>query len=79
MKKICLNAGLGRAEIALVESYINDDDGHFLETSAYEKLYEYFATETCEMPYDVVKARTETPDDWILDQLASCKITTTII
>ena len=40
--QICLAAGLGVTEIALVESYIEDDDGRFLETKAYEKLFNYF-------------------------------------
>ena len=31
MKDICLAAGLGVTEVALVESYIEDDDGRFLE------------------------------------------------
>ena len=72
MKDICLRAGLGVTEIALVKSYIEDDDGRFIETDAYEKLFNYFCDEG-DMPLGVAKARTGEPDIWILDRLASCK------
>ena len=61
-------AGLGVTEIALVETYIEDDDGRFIETKAYEKLYDYFCNGE-EMPYGVAKCRTGEPDAWILDYL----------
>ena len=71
--EICLAAGLGVTEIALVESYIEDDDGRFLETDAYEKLFNYYC-QTSEMPLDVAKAKSEEPDGWILDRLSeACK------
>jgi len=70
--QICTRAGLGITEIALVESYMEDDDGRFLETRAYEKLFDYFCDEG-EMPLGVAKVRTGEPDLWILDRLASCK------
>ena len=66
--EIYTNAGLNQEEIAEMP-YCLDGDLDFFETSAYEKLYEYFAFETCEMPYGVAKARTETPDEWILQYL----------
>tara|TARA_R110002073_G_scaffold29357_1_gene92619 strand:- start:140 stop:412 length:273 start_codon:yes stop_codon:yes gene_type:complete len=65
---ICIEAGLGVTEIALVKSYIDDDDGRFIETKAYEKLNDYFSN-TGEMPYLVAKGRTGEPDEWILDRL----------
>jgi hypothetical protein len=49
-------------------SYIEGED-EFYGSEAYGKLYEYFAFESCEMPYGVAKARTECPDDWILEHL----------
>jgi hypothetical protein len=70
MRKICIEAGLGVTEIALVESYIEDDDGRFIETKAYEKLFDYFCS-TAEMPYDIAKCRTGEPDAWILNYLAA--------
>ena len=41
----------------------------FIGSPAYEKLFDYFAFETSEMPYGVAKARTGDPDLWILDKL----------
>ena len=69
--QIMREAGLGVTEIALVKSYIDDDDGRFLETKAYEKLYDYFCN-SGEMPYGVAKCRTGEPDGWILDYLEDC-------
>ena len=76
--QICKAAGLGVTEIALVESYIEDDDGRFLETKAYEKLFNYFCDES-EMPYGVATAKDHEPDIWILDRLASCKSPLTVV
>ena len=78
MRDICLAAGLGVTEIALVESYIEDDDGRFLETAAYDKLFKHFC-DTGEMPLGVAKARTCEPDIWILDRLASCKSDSAVV
>ena len=41
----------------------------FYGSKAFDKLYEYFAFESCEMPYDVCKARTVCPDEWIMEYL----------
>jgi len=66
------DAGLDQPEIDLAESYAeSDNDGCFMDTLAYEKLFEYFAFDTGEMPYGVAKARTGDPDDWILERLRS--------
>ena len=78
MKAICIEAGLGVTEIALVESYIKDDDGRFIETGAYEKLFNYFC-DVGDMPYKVAKAIDLEPDIWILDRLASCKSDSAVI
>tara|TARA_Y100000034_G_C6891223_1_gene410036 strand:- start:2124 stop:2387 length:264 start_codon:yes stop_codon:yes gene_type:complete len=45
---------------------INIDITNFYETTAYEKLFEYYADE---MPYNVAKYRTGEADIWILDKL----------
>ena len=68
--QIMKDAGLGVTEVALVESYLDDDDGKFIETKAYEKLSDYFCS-SGEMPYLVAKGRTGEPDCWILDYLQS--------
>ena len=62
-------AGLDEAEKALVIAAIRDPNVEFYETSAFEKLFEYFAFETGEMPYGVAKARTGDPDVWVLEHL----------
>ena len=78
MRAICLEAGLGVTEIALVESYIEDDDGRFLETDAFEKLFNYFCDEN-EIPYGVATGKDLEPDIWILDRLASCNLTQAVV
>ncbi len=62
-------AGLTAEEVALIPAYIEGEED-FYGTPAFDKLYEYFAFGVREMPYDVMKARTECPDEWILDRLA---------
>ena len=45
----------------------------FYDTSAFEKLYNYFAFDgPVRMPYGTAKARTGDPDIWILEYL-ECK------
>jgi len=61
-------AGLTEDDRSRMTSYIEGED-EFYGSEAFGKLYEYFAFESCEMPYEVAKARTECPDDWILEQL----------
>jgi hypothetical protein len=76
--QIFSEAGLGVTEIALVESYIEDDDGRFLETKAYEKLFNYFC-DIGDMPLRVAKAIDLEPDIWILDRIASCKSSEVVV
>ena len=65
-------AGLTVEEIKAMPEYIKGTKD-FYGTRAFEKLFEHFAFETAEMPYSVAKARTETPDVWILDKVGgSC-------
>jgi hypothetical protein len=70
MRDICLRAGLGEAEITLTEYavYTQDDDGSFIESDAYEKLFNHFCDEG-DMPLEVAKAISLEPDIWILDRL----------
>lgn len=41
-------------------------DIDIFDSGYFDKLFHYYATE---MPYDVAKARTGDPDQWILDRL----------
>lgn len=68
MSEVYKSAGLSAEEIKKMPEYIEGAE-EFYGTPAFEKLYEYFAFETAEMPYGVAKARTETPDVWILDYI----------
>ena len=69
MEEIYQEAGLSPLEVEVVKSYIEDDDGMFIMTKAYEKLFDYFCNSS-EMPYGVAKARTGEPDLWILEYLS---------
>ena len=63
-------AGLDMFEIECAEAYVEEDnDGEFLSTTAFTKLFDYLCFETGAMPYQVAKARTECPDEWIIDHL----------
>ncbi len=61
-------AGLSAAEAQKMSEYLewNDD---FYGSPAYEKLFEYFAFETGEMPYGTAKFRDGEADVWILEKL----------
>ena len=61
------NAGLTENDRARMPSYIEGED-EFYGSEAFGKLYESFM-DSGEMPYGVAKARTECPDDWILEQI----------
>ena len=63
-------AGLTEHDRSFMPRYLAGVD-EFYGSEAYGKLYEYYAFGVCEMPYLVMKARTECPDEWILDRLAS--------
>ena len=67
-------AGLDASEINFVTQILDDqiDSAEFLTSSAYEKLFEYFAFSNegdARMPYGTAKARDGMPDEWILDHL----------
>jgi len=71
MKKLFQEAKLTPDEVSELEVIIDKDDhnGNFLNTSMFEKLFEYFYFSTGLMPYSVAKARTECPDEWIMSYL----------
>mgnify|MGYP001169186851 CR=1 FL=1 len=67
------SASLSPTEIKQMSVWLSpnceDDSYEFYDSSAYEKLFEYFAFQTCEMPYGTAKARDGEPDIWILERL----------
>jgi hypothetical protein len=71
-KELLEAAKLTAIEIQKLELFIDDieDPISFYDTTMFEKLFEYFTTDTFEMPYDIAKARTGDPCDWILDRLS---------
>ena len=72
MLRITLKAaGLTDREVQELLPYIAGTADDFYDTPMYDKLYEYFAFTTGEMPYGAAKARTEDPDTWILEHLAT--------
>tara|TARA_B100000214_G_C23902322_1_gene597126 strand:+ start:253 stop:552 length:300 start_codon:yes stop_codon:yes gene_type:complete len=69
LNEVYNEAKLTESEVEMMVLCLSGD-ADFYGTTAYEKLYEYFAFETNEMPYEVAKARTADPDTWILDKLS---------
>ena len=70
IRELYEDAGLTTEEISAIPLFI-EGEGEFFESKAYEKLYEYFAFESCEMPYGTAKARDGDPEEWIMDKLES--------
>ena len=64
-------AGLTDREVQELQPHLDGQADDFFDTPMYNKLYEYFAFETAEMPYGTAKARDGDPDTWILEHLAS--------
>ena len=65
-------AGLTNPEVQQMQEHLaGTAQEDFFDTPMYEKLYEYFAFTTGEMPYGTAKARDADPDTWILEHLAS--------
>ena len=74
MLRITLKAaGLTDQEVLDVLPHIAGKVDDFYDTPMYEKLYEYFAFTTGEMPYGTAKARDADPETWILNRLLSLK------
>ena len=72
MLRITLKAaGLSDCEVLEIQPHIDGEVDDFYDTPMYEKLYEYFAFTTGEMPYGTAKARDADPDTWIIEHLAS--------
>ena len=61
-------AGLTIDEIETMPQYLEWDDSWY-SSSAFAKLYTWFAFQTGEMPLAVAKARSEDPGVWILDRI----------
>jgi len=68
LQQIYSEAGLTPEEVTAMPGYISGVED-FYDTPAYNKLFEYFAFETGEMPYGTAKARDGMPDEWILGTL----------
>ncbi len=69
MKKLIYEkAGLTLAEIMQMPSFIRGDMD-FYGSAAFDKLYDYFAFKTNEMPYGTATGDTGEPDIWILEYL----------
>lgn len=79
LNSIYTAAGLTAEEILLMPCIIAETPAsggiEFCETAAFDKLFDYFAFEACEMPYGTAKARTGDPVDWILERLESLQNT----
>ena len=76
LNEIYSQAGLSAVEVKQMGSWLLSDcetGEDFYGSSAYEKLYEYFAFDVCEMPYGTAKARDGDPDIWILEYLEGIK------
>ena len=72
MLRITLKAaGLTDREVLELLPHIAGQADDFYDTPMYDKLYEYFAFTTGEMPYGTAKARDADPDTWILEHLAT--------
>ena len=69
-EKVFEAAGLTKPEMSQMWGWLKSEDldDEFYGSSAFDKLYSYFM-DTGEMPYEVAKARTQVPDEWIWDYL----------
>ena len=75
-ERIMKSAGLTKNEIAQMWPFLDGtlDPWDFMETSMYEKLFDWYTSEAGpedRMPYSVAKARSDVPDEWIIDRLAA--------
>lgn len=72
LAEIYSEAGLTKDEVGDMSKFLNEEhDEDFFSSTAYEKLYSYFAFETGEMPYGTAKCRDGDPDFWILEKLGT--------
>tara|TARA_B100000900_G_scaffold398993_1_gene401011 strand:+ start:1910 stop:2161 length:252 start_codon:yes stop_codon:yes gene_type:complete len=70
LNNVLLDAGLTPDEIGFTKSCVEQGDSfNFYDSTAFNKLFEYFTFGTAEMPYGIAKARTGDPDVWILEHL----------
>jgi hypothetical protein len=70
-KEILEAANLTSKEIANVNKFIEHGDAlwEFYDSTEFMKLYEYFI-DSGDMPYEIAKGKTESPDVWILEHLS---------
>jgi len=69
VREIYEAAGLTLVEADEVTAIVEgENDDYLMSAVGYEKLFTYFLDEQL-MPYEVAKARTQCPDDWIEDYL----------
>jgi|TARA_Y100000310_G_C20264353_1_gene615117 hypothetical protein len=61
--------GLTPDEGIEVQNALEGTGPEWMGTSSYEKLFDYYAFETGDMPPGIASARDGDPDYWILDQL----------
>ena len=73
LDEIYTGAKLTFEEIRMMPAYIGGEV-EFYDSSAFGKLYEYFAFDgPVLMPYGTAKARDGDPDVWILEYLEGCQ------
>tara|TARA_R110000824_G_scaffold380198_1_gene572470 strand:- start:129 stop:440 length:312 start_codon:yes stop_codon:yes gene_type:complete len=75
---IYLTAELSPEEARTAEAAITDPDAfaNFINTSAHEKLYNYFS-DAGEIPYEIDSqsmSAEKTPDEWIVDHLSELPV-----
>lgn len=68
LKKIYSEAGLLPHEMLAMHAYLTGHENLY-DPLAFEKLFEYFAFDLCEMPYGTAKAKTGDPEHWIIERL----------
>jgi hypothetical protein len=69
LSKVYKDAGLTAAEIKEIPRYLTYSRADFYDSPSHDKLFEYFAFKTREMPYGTAKARTGDPEIWIMERL----------
>ena len=62
------SAGLTDEEMNITATALHNDDGMWLETSAFEKMFNHFM-DLGIMPYEIATGDSGEPDLWILDYL----------
>ena len=69
LEEVYKGAGLTAAEIKEIPQFLTYSSKCFYDSPSHDKLFEYFAFETGEMPYGTAKASTGDPEIWIMEKL----------